>query len=262
MKISVTVSSLILISLGVAQAESFDNLERALATPQSVTSLSVKDDSNLKHLPATLGALTNLRELEISCLENLEDLPAEIGQLKKLEKLIIDNGNGCQMSISIPASIGELSSLKVLRLYGALAPREVDSPAAVPASKPKALPATIAKLQNLEELDLGRNGLPSIPAEIASLKKLEKLGLDYNSLHEIPSFIGDLKHLRELSLRSNSVVKLPQSLSQLSGVKISMGNNYLKLKEQSELRRQFPNITFDFENEYDDDAANEDSTSN
>lgn len=262
MKISVTVSSLILVSLGIAQAESFDNLERALATPQSVTSLSIKDDSNLKHLPAKLGALTNLKEQEISCLENLEDLPTEIGLLTKLEKLIIDNGNGCQMSISIPASIGELGNLKVLRLYGALGPKEVDSQAAVSTPETKALPATIAKLQNLEELDLGRNGLRSIPPEIASLKKLEKLELDYNNLHEIPSFVGELKHLRELSLRSNSVVKLPQSLSQLSGVKISMGNNHLTLKQQSELRRQFPKITFDFENEYDDDAANEESVSN
>lgn len=257
MKINVIVSSFIFISLGIAHAESFDNLEQALVTPQSVTSLSIKSDSNLKHLPPKLGALINLNELEISCLENIEDLPVEIGQLKKLEKIIIDNGNGCQMNISIPASIGELTNLKVLRLYGALAPREIDSQVAVPTSKIKALPATIGKLQNLEELDLGGNGLPSIPPEIASLKKLKKLELDYNNLHEIPSFIGELKNLRELSIRSNGGIKLPQSLSKLSGVKISMGNNYLKLKDQSELRRQFPNATFDFENEYDDDAANE-----
>lgn len=257
MKTNVVVSSFVLMALGSAHAESFDNLERALATPQSVTSLSIKDDSNLKHLPSKLGALTNLTELEIACLENLEDLPPEIGQLKKLEKLIIDNGNGCQMSISIPASIGELSNLRVLRLYGALGPKEGDSPAAVTTSKPNALPATIAKLQNLEELDLGRNALSSVPPEVASLKKLEKLGLDYNNLQEIPSFIGELKNLRDLSIRSNGRIKLPQSLSRLSGVKISMGNDYLKLKDQSELRRQFPNVTFDFESEYDDDAANE-----
>ena len=257
MKIKLIVSSFISVSLGITHAESFDNLERALATPQRVTSLSIKDDSNLKHLPPKLGALTNLTELEIACLENLEDLPPEIGQLKKLEKLIIDNGNGCQMSISIPASIGELSNLKVLRLYGALGPKEGDSQVTATTPKPNALPATIAKLQNLEELDLGRNALSSIPPEIASLKKLEKLGLDYNSLQEIPSFIGELKNLRDLSIRSNGRIKLPQSLSRLSGVKISMGNDYLKLKDQSELRRQFPNVTFDFESEYDDDAANE-----
>ena len=59
-------------------------------------------------------------------------------------------------------------------------------------SSVKPLPATIAKLQNLEELDLGRNHLETIPQEISNLKNLKKLGLDYNDLHDIPSFIGDL----------------------------------------------------------------------
>jgi Leucine-rich repeat (LRR) protein len=234
-------------------AQSLSILAQALASPERVTSLSIKEyDPNIKHLPPKLGALTNLKELEISCLENLEDIPVEIGQLKKLEKLIIDNGNGCLMNVSIPASIGELTNLKVLRLYGALYPTKIGSPV-------KPLPATIAKLQNLEELDLGGNHLESIPPEISDLKNLKKLGLDYNDLHDIPSFIGELKNLRELSISSNRGIKLPQSLSKLSGLRISMGNNYLKLKDQAELRRQFPSATFDFENEFDDDAANEES---
>jgi len=259
---NIITSSLIFISLGIAHAESFDNLAKALASPERVTSLSIKEyesDSNMKHLPPKLGALINLKELEISCLENLEDIPVEIGQLKKLEKIIIDNGNGCGMNVSIPASIGDLTNLKVLRLFGALDPGEIES--SVPATTPKIkpLPATIAKLQNLEELDLGRNHLQTIPPEISNLKNLKKLGLDYNNLHDIPSFIGELKNLRELSISSNGGVKLPQSLSKLSGLRISMGNNYLKLKDQVELRRQFPGATFDFENEYDDVAANEES---
>ena len=189
---NIITSSLIFISLGIGHAESFDNLAQALASPERVTSLSIKEyDPNIKHLPPKLGALTNLKELEISCLENLEDIPVEIGQLKKLEKIIIDNGNGCGMNVSIPASIGDLTNLKVLRLYGALAPSEIGSSV-------KPLPATIAKLQNLEELDLGGNGLRTIPPEISDLKNLKKLGLDYNDLHDPPSFIGDLKSSRPL----------------------------------------------------------------
>ena len=250
---NIITSSLIFMSIGIAHAESFDNLAKALASPERVTSLSITESRpNMKHLPPKLGALINLKELEISCLENLEDIPVEIGQLKKLEKIIIDNGNGCGMNVSIPASIGDLTNLKVLRLYGALAPSEIGSSV-------KPLPATIAKLQNLEELDLGGNGLQTIPPEISDLKNLKKLGLDYNDLHDPPSFIGDLKNLRDLSIRSNHVIKLPKSLSKLSGLRISMGNNYLKLKDQVELRRQFPGATFDFENEYDDGAANEES---
>jgi Leucine-rich repeat (LRR) protein len=250
---NIITSSLIFISLGIVHAESFNNLAQALASPERVTSLSIKEfDPNMKHLPPKLGALINLKELEISCLENLGDIPVEIGQLKKLEKLIIDNGNACLMNVSIPASIGELTNLKVLRLFHALSPGEIGASV-------KPLPATIAKLQNLEDLDLGGNGLQTIPPEISNLKNLKKLELEYNNLHDLPSFIGDLKNLRELSIRSNHVIKLPQSLSKLSGLRISMGNNYLKLKDQVELRRQFPGATFDFENEYDDGAANEES---
>ena len=253
---NIITSSLVFISLGIGHAESFNNLAQALASPERVTSLSIKEyDPNIKHLPPKLGALINLKELEISCLENLEDIPVEIGQLKKLEKIIIDNGNGCGMNVSIPASIGDLTNLKVLRLYGALDPGEIGSSGPGPSSKIKPLPATIAKLQSLEELDLGRNRLQTIPPEISNLKNLKKLELDADDLHNIPSFIGELKNLRELSIRLNHVIKLPQSLSKLSGLRISMGNNCLKLKDQVELRRQFPSATFDFENEYDDDCS-------
>ena len=255
---NIITSSLIFISLGIAHAESFDNLDQALASPERVTTLSIKKyDPNIKHLPPKLGALISLKELEIGCLENLEDIPVEIGQLKKLEKIIIDNGNDCQMNVSIPASIGELTNLKVLRLFGALDPSEHGS-SAVLASKIKPLPATIAKLQNLEELDLGRNALQTVPPEIANLKNLKKLGLDYNDIHDFPPFIGELKSLRELSISgSGNGIKLPQSLSKLSGLKISMRDHHLKLKDQMDLRRQFPSATFDFENDYGDDAADE-----
>jgi Leucine-rich repeat (LRR) protein len=258
MRLTVIVSSLLLVSLGIVGAESFDSLEKAVAAPERATTLSL-NDPHVKHLPAKLGTLTNLTELDISCLEELEDLPIEIGQLKKLEKLIIDNGNGCQMNVSIPASIGELTNLKVLNLNGAMDPTPSDTNSPIPASKIKTLPATIAKLQNIEELDLERDRLQSVPLPVASLKKLKKLDLDYNDVHELPSFVGELGNLQELSVRSNGGIKLPDSLSKLSGLKISMGNNYLKLRDQLELRRRFPNATFDFENEYDDDAANEES---
>ncbi|MEW6615891.1 MAG: hypothetical protein AB1401_10555 [Thermodesulfobacteriota bacterium] len=201
----------------------------------------------------------NLKELEISCQENLEDLPEEVGKLKKLERLIIDNGNGCQINITIPSSIGQLQNLKILILYGAIDPREIGSRKPVPPSKIKKLPESIAKLQNLEELNLGRNGLQTVPAEIASLKKLRRLALDYNDIHHIPAFVGDLKNLREFSIRSNGGIKLPQSLAKLKGLKVFMGNNFLKLKDQKKLRSLYPHAVFYFENEYSDVSANEKS---
>ena len=240
------------------QGEVFDSFEKAFRTPSKVTRLVIQqEDPEMKHLPGGLGTLVNLEALEISCLEKLEDLPEEIGELRKLRELIIDNGNGCQMNVSLPRSIGRLQNLRVLRLYGALDPRDLGSDQPVPPSKIKTLPATVAQLQNLEELDLGRNGLRSVPPQIASLGKLKRLGLDYNDLRELPPFVGNLKSLEELSLNSNGGVKLPQSLSNIKGLKVSMGNNALKLRDQQQLRRRFPNLVFSFDNEFDDSAANE-----
>jgi leucine-rich repeat protein SHOC2 len=250
--------NLFLLSIAMAQGESFNNLEKAFRIPERVTRLTL-DGSESKHLPSQLGSLIHLKDLQISCWENLEELPNEIGNLRSLQKLIIDNGNGCRMNISIPPSIGQLANLRILKLYGALDPREDDPKKAIPKSRIKALPETITKLQNLEEMDLGRNTLQAVPNQVAALKGLKRLYLDYNNIREIPSFIGKLSNLQKLSVCSNGRITLPQSLNSLKGLKIFLGNSYLKLADQKKLRDRFPNVIFSFENEYDDETANEES---
>lgn len=255
MKKMLAVFSLCFIAVPHAHASTFNSFEQAFLNPAAVTTLSIThSEREMKHLPARLGTLTNLKVLEIACLEELEDLPKEIGKLVKLEKLILDNGNGCRMNVSIPEEIGRLQRLKVLDLYGALDARGPGSERPLPV---KPLPNAIGQLRSLEKLNLGRNGLKAVPPQAAQLSKLKNLGLDYNEIHELPSFIGNLKNLRELSVRSNGGVKLPQSLANLKGLKISMGNNSLKLKDQKLLVSRFPGITFSFENEWDDATANE-----
>jgi hypothetical protein len=150
-----------------------------------------------------------------------------------------------------------LENLRILRLYGAIDPREYSSLKPIPASKIKDLPDTIGQLRNLEELDLGRNGLRTVPPAVASLRNLKRLLLDYNDIHELPAFIGELRNLQELSLLGNCGVSLPRSLSKLHELTVFMGNNALTLEAQEQLRRTYPDITFDFENEYDGAAANE-----
>jgi Leucine-rich repeat (LRR) protein len=236
--------------------EVFDSFAQALRVPEKVRRLVIQnEDPQVKHLPAGLGTLVNLQSLELSCLEKLEDLPKEIGKLRKLEELIIDNGNGCQMNVSIPRSIGQLRSLRVLRLYGALDPRGIGT--REPTGRTKSLPDTLANLEKLEELDLGRNGLRSVPPQIASLRQLKRLALDYNHVREVPSFVGKLSNLEEISLHSNGGVRLPQSLAGLKGLSVQMGNNALTLKSQKRLRSRFPNIVFSFENEFEDESANQ-----
>lgn len=244
--------------VGLQQDGVFDNLEQALRAPEKVRRLVLQsEDPQMRHLPPGLGTLTNLEALEISCLENLEDLPDEIGRLRKLEELVIDNGNGCQMNVTLPRSIGELENLRVLRLYGALDARSLDGGESERRATGKSLPDTVAGLGKLEELDLGRNGLRSVPPQVASLRRLKRLGLDYNEIREVPSFVGNLTALEELSLNSNGGAKLPRSLSGVKGLRVSMGNNALTLAAQKALRGRFPNIVFSFENEFDDAAANE-----
>ncbi|HEX8502247.1 MAG TPA: hypothetical protein VF659_16820 [Pyrinomonadaceae bacterium] len=241
---------------GLQEDGAFDSLEKALRSPEKVRRLTLQsEDQKMKHLPAGLGTLVNLEALELACLEDLEDLPEEMGKLSKLESLVIDNGNGCSMNVTLPRSIGQLSSLRVLRLYGALDGREVGDDAKGRPSK--LLPDTLADLQKLEELDLGRNGIRSVPPQVASLRGLKKLSLDYNEIREVPAFVGELKNLEELSLNANGGVSLPQSLSGVKGLKVFMGNNRLTLAAQKSLRTRFPDAVFNFENEYDDDAANQ-----
>ena len=176
MKEHLFVASVCITLTSVMHAESFDSFEQAFVAPEKVTTLSItKYDPAMKHLPSQLGTLTNLVELDISCLENLEDLPSEIGKLKKLEKIIIDNGNGCQMNISLPESIGNLSNLKVLRLYGALDPTPSDTNEPIPPARVKSLPGTIGNLQNLEELDLGRNRINEHSFSNSFTSKIKKI---------------------------------------------------------------------------------------
>lgn len=225
----------------------FNSFAKALRSPEKVRCLDPNfegDDLNMKHLPPGLGNLVNLEVFSFGCLEQLEELPEEIGNLRKLEELIVDNGNGCSMNIRLPRSIGKLENLRVLRLYGA-----IDTPA---------LPDTIGNLRKLEVLDIARNGLKIVPPQIARLSNLKTLRLEYNDLRRLPDFVGDFKNLKELSLDSNGrIIALPASVGKLKGLKISMGNDSLKLKDQQSLRARFPQIVFSFEDEYDDSAANE-----
>lgn len=230
--------------------------EEGVETEEGWTLLSAS--ATAKHLPSALGSFTNLKELNINGLEALKELPAEIGNLTELESIIIDNGNGYSMNISLPESIGNLMKLKELNLYGAMdAPSFEGKDAEL--AKVKKLPQALEKLQNLEVLDLGRNRITKLPAQVASLSSLISLNLNYSAISELPEFVGKLTNLKNLGLHCNGGTKLPDSLKNLKGLKIGMANATLTLRDQEALQTRFPDATFDFSNEYDDDAddANE-----
>lgn len=236
------------------KANVFDSFEKAFRSSEKVKCLKPnfkEDELNMKSLPPRFGTLVNLEVFSFGCLEELEALPEEIGNFSKLRELIIDNGNGCAMSVALPSSIGKLQSLRVLRLYGAIESTE---------QRKVSLPDTIAELRGLEVLDLGRNGLEAVPPQIAALSNLKTLRLEYNALKAVPAFVGDFKNLKELSLDANeNITDLPASMAKLKELRISMGNNALKLKDQKSLRTRFPQFVFSFENEFDDERANEEA---
>ena len=250
--LAITVSFLALLTACEQNKTEYKNLKEALLNPGQVISLSlgpqsIENAEKAKHLPAELVKLINLKVLNISCLKNLEDLPEEIGNLKSLENLNIDEGNGCQMNISLPSSIGQLSNLKVLNLRGALDNRysAIDS-VSKEQFKIKKLPKSISNLQNLEELDLSRNGLHSVPSQVYSLKKLKILKLGYNEIYKISDSISNLTNLKELSLIIDSITNLPESMKMLKGLKVIMDDYYQKPVDQKRLQEKFPNIIFEF----------------
>ncbi len=208
------------------------------------------------HTLDKLGNYPNLEILRISCLEGLQALPDSIGKLPKLKELIIDNGNGCTMNPILPESIGNLESLEKLVLYGAQDPRKPGDPDDLPQKNRHKFPASMSRLKNLVYLDLGRNGLSELPSFVKDLPKLRELGFAWNMrLKEIPKFITELHELTTLKLDSDGLSDLPDFLNTLPKLsRITLGNNCVITQSPSkkkQLRKRFPRIAFDFQDEYD-----------
>jgi Leucine-rich repeat (LRR) protein len=185
-----------------------------------------------KSLPRTIANLQNLEELDLR--ENDLRSMAQLMPLHKLKILSLADNRIRE----IPSSIGDLQDLEELEVGG---------------NNIREIPSSIGDLQDLEELEVGGNNIRVVPPEIGNLHKLKKLTLAFNPVREIPSSVGNLTSLRELSLISshgqNHPIELPESLTALEGLKVLMGNNYLKLKDQEKLRNRFPKLVFDFSND-------------
>ena len=130
-------------------------------------------------------------------------IPAALGDLSTLTTLRLeDNG----LTGAVPAELGSLSTLEVLRLE--------DN------SLTGAIPAELGDLSNLTTLRLEGNGLTgAIPAELGDLSNLEILRLQDNGLTGgIPAELGDLSNLTVLFLENNDLTgPIPDSLHDLDG---------------------------------------------
>ena len=128
-------------------------------------------------------------------------LPAELGQLAALRILRLTDNH---LTGPIPAQLGQLAELVELSLDGnALTGR---------------IPAQLDRLAKLTELWLGSNALTgSIPAQLGSLAKLYLLDIQDNHLTgSIPAQLGSLSDLTHLWLHDNP--ELGGTLQPLTGL--------------------------------------------
>ncbi len=141
--------------------------------PDSVEELARLQNLNLSRnqlrvLSDSMGKLTELQELDLSDCP-VQEVPVVIRKLRKLRSLTISR---CNLK-SIPSWLGELTELQTLRLSGSPPLLDYESPNAqfyyydyyqqqamlLGDNDIRDLPASLAQLENLTELDLANNPL-------------------------------------------------------------------------------------------------------
>ena len=121
----------------------------------------------------------------------------------------------CQLSGSIPDSLGDLTQLQTLDLED----NQLSG----------SIPTSLRNLTQLQELDLDDNQLcGSIPESLGNLMQLQYLSLEDNQLSgSIPASLGNLTQLQELDLSDNNLVgDVPVFSGPLSGSGFSGASLY------------------------------------
>ncbi|KAG5569228.1 hypothetical protein H5410_058994 [Solanum commersonii] len=127
------------------------------------------------------------------------------------------------ISGELPDSIGTLSSLNILVMYGCQLSGRI--------------PDSVGNLTQIRYLDFGNNHFTGhIPSTISKLKQLTFLGLSSNSFSgEIPDIFSNLQELRYLYLRNNSFIgSFPSTIVSLT----QLQRSYLS---SNSLSGQLPN---------------------
>lgn len=78
------------------------------------------------------------------------------------------------------------------------------------------IPDNIAKLKNLETLNLNSNAIREISPQIGTLSQLKTLMLASNRITHLPEEITQLTQLRELNLSANPLQNLPKSFATMT----------------------------------------------
>ncbi|KAM6297020.1 E3 ubiquitin-protein ligase LRSAM1 [Aegotheles albertisi] len=121
--------------------------------------------NNLTSLVPKSCSLLNLITVKVLDLHDnqLASLPADIGQLTSLQVLNLERN----LLKCLPQSIGDLAQLQMLNVRG---------------NKLKELPGTVSGLRSLRTLDVSENVLQELPRVLAHIRTLETLTLDASSM--------------------------------------------------------------------------------
>ncbi|XP_049347431.1 receptor-like protein 6 [Solanum verrucosum] len=168
--------------------------------------LKLNGNDLLKGVLPKIHPSNSLLELDISYTGISGELPDSIGTLSSLNRL---NMYGCQLSGRIPDSIGNLTQIRYLDFSNNHFTGHI--------------PSTISKLKQLTFLGLSSNSFSGeIPDIFSNLQELRTLYLRNNSfVGSFPSTIVSLTHLQDLELSSNSLSgQLPNNVSILQKLTI------------------------------------------
>ena len=126
-------------------------------------------------IPAEIGNLSKLKSLYITDAFLVGTIPEELGQLSNLEALYLDDN--FYLEGEIPASLGNLTALRELRLYNNNLTGNI--------------PESFSNLRLLSDLRLYNNKLTGeLPSFIASLPNLEFINLDWNGLYSTDATVN------------------------------------------------------------------------
>ncbi|XP_076211231.1 E3 ubiquitin-protein ligase LRSAM1 isoform X2 [Aptenodytes patagonicus] len=121
--------------------------------------------NNLTSLVPKSCSLLSLITVKVLDLHDnqLASIPADIGQLTSLQVLNLERN----LLKCLPQSVGDLAQLQMLNVKG---------------NKLKELPATVSGLRSLRTLDISENMLQELPRVLAHIHTLETLTLDASSM--------------------------------------------------------------------------------
>ncbi len=158
-------------------------------------------------------------DLDLSSIEEhapkLSELPESLGELTHLRSL---NLYGNRLT-TLPESLGNLTQLQSLNLYG---------------NRLTTLPDSLGNLTQLQSLYLINNQLTTLPESFGLLTELQSLYLSNNKLTTLPESFGQISLLRSLQLSNNDLVTLPETLGNLTKLQsLDISNNQLMVLPES-----------------------------